>query len=126
MSINTRFAHIAAPTADELAVARYMAADQFMGHCWSLSFDYEEYAFHAARLQYRVYTEAEYIDYCRSQDEQTASYFAPAASALHTITTNVHGTNVPVAPVVPAVAVSAQPIATAPAQGASILEQHWG
>lgn len=76
MSINTRFAHIAAPTADELKCARYMAADQFMGHCWVLSFDYEEYAFHAARLEYTVYDSATYKAYCVSQDEQMAAYYA--------------------------------------------------
>jgi hypothetical protein len=71
----TRFAHIPAPTADELKIARYFANDQFMAHCWSCSYDYEEYAFHAARLQYHVFTEAQYKAYCVSQQELMTAHF---------------------------------------------------
>jgi hypothetical protein len=81
-TVNPRFTHIAAPTADELFAARYMAADQFMGHCWSLAYDYEEYAFHAARLEYKVYGDEDYKAYCQNQDDQMAAYYADSGAAI--------------------------------------------
>lgn len=71
-----RFKHIVPATTVELIMARYIAVDQFMTHCWSLSFDYDEYVFHAKRLEYRVYDAVTYKDHCASQEEQMAAFYA--------------------------------------------------
>ena len=69
------FAHLPAPTADELKIAGYISDVQFMTDCWCRDFAYAEYAFHAARVSKHVHTAAEYQAHCESQEEQMAAYF---------------------------------------------------